>query len=212
MRERRREHDDVHRPLGGKDKRSMPTHRGLRLPVLAASVHGSARNRTGFAERREGMTSMSKAKRPTPRPVVRGGPTQGGRRSPLTIEWVNGEFIYPAPERMRAALGVTSDEFAGTCLAWLLVTQEHPGMPPDALARKASGALAAIEALRPRNEAEAMLAVQMVATQDLAMEALANARRQAAEPQPQHAASLALGLLKVSALQVEALATLRRLK
>jgi hypothetical protein len=57
-----------------------------------------------------------------------------------------------------------------------------------------------------------MQAVQMVATQDLAMEALANARRQAAEPQPQHAASLALGLLKVSALQVEALATLRRLK
>jgi hypothetical protein len=120
---------------------------------------------------------------------------------------VDGEFGYPAPERLRAAFGSTSDEFAETSLAWLLVTQEQPAMPPAVLARKVNGALASIEALRPRNEAEAMLALQMVATQDLAMEALANARRQGSEP---HAAGLALGLLKVQALQVEALATLRR--
>jgi hypothetical protein len=83
-------------------------------------------------------------------------------------------------------------------------------MPPDALARKASGALAAIEALRPRNEAEAMLAVQIVATHDLAMETLANARRQGSEPQTQHTTNLAIGLLKVHAMQMEGLATLRR--
>jgi hypothetical protein len=144
---------------------------------------------------------MSKVKRTTiPRP---------GKRRPLAITW-NGEFSFPAPERLRAVLGSTSDEFAGTCLAWLLVTQEQPGMSPEALARKASGALAAVAALQPRNEAEAMLAVQMVATHDLAMEALGNARCQGTGPQAQHTTSLAIGLLRMYALQGEALAALRR--
>jgi hypothetical protein len=138
---------------------------------------------------------------------ARTAPRRPGKRRPLSIAWANGEYSFPAPERLRAAFGSASDEFAGTCLAWLLVTQEQPGMPSEALARKASGALAAIEALRPQNEAEAMLAVQMVATHDLAMEALANARRHGTEPK---ATSLAIGLLNVHALQGEALETLRR--
>jgi hypothetical protein len=144
---------------------------------------------------------MSKAKGPAPR--------RAGKRQPPAITWANGEYSFPTPERMRAVFGSTSDEFAGTCLAWLLVTQEQPGMPSEALARKANGALAAIEALRPQNEVQAMLAVQMVATHDLAMEALANARRHGTEPK---ATSLAIGLLKVHALQVETLATLRRMR
>jgi hypothetical protein len=57
-----------------------------------------------------------------------------------------------------------------------------------------------------------MLAVQTVATHDLAMQALGNARRQGSEPQAQDATGLAIGFLKVSALQVEALATLRRMR
>ena len=134
-------------------------------------------------------------------------PSRPDKRRPLAVTWANGEFSYPAPERLRAAFGSASEEFASTCLAWLLVTQELPGTPPEEIARKASGALAAIEALRPQNEAEAMLAVQIVAVHDLAMEALANARRHGPGP---HTASLAVGLLKVHALQVEALATLRR--
>jgi hypothetical protein len=145
---------------------------------------------------------MSNPKGPAPR--------RTGKRRPPGVAWANGEFSYPAPERLRAVFGSTSDEFANTCLTWLLLTQEQPAMPPAVLARQASGALAAIEALRPRNEAEAMLAVQMVATHDLAMEALANARRHGSEPHRQHTISLAIGLLKVHALQVEALATLRR--
>jgi hypothetical protein len=54
-----------------------------------------------------------------------------------------------------------------------------------------------------------MLAVQMVATHDLAMQALGNARRQGSEPQAQHTMGVAISLLKMYALEGEALATLR---
>ena len=98
---------------------------------------------------------MSKAKRTTPR----GSPRLKPGRGALAVTATDEGFRYPAPERLRAVFGTTSDDFSVTCLAWLMVTREQPGMPPETLAKQVSGGLAAIQALRPRNEAEAMMAL-----------------------------------------------------
>ena len=69
---------------------------------------------------------------------------------------------------------------------------------------------AAIDGMRPADEIEAMLAVQRVATHEVAMDMLARAKRADRMPILQESGSLAGKLLRTYAAQVEALARLRR--
>ena len=73
-----------------------------------------------------------------------------------------------------------------------------------------NAALAAIDAIRPAEEIEAMLAVQMVATHETAMDMLIRAKQAEMMPTLQECGSLAVKLLRTYAAQVEALARLRR--
>ncbi len=67
-----------------------------------------------------------------------------------------------------------------------------------------------IDGMRPADEIEAMLAVQMVATDDVAMDMLARAKRADRLPILQESGSLAVKLLRTYTAQLEALARLRR--
>jgi hypothetical protein len=75
-----------------------------------------------------------------------------------------------------------------------------------------NAALAAIDGMRPADEIEAMLAVQMVATHGVAMDMLDRAKRADRMPILQESGSLAVKLLRTytATAQVEALARLRR--
>jgi hypothetical protein len=70
--------------------------------------------------------------------------------------------------------------------------------------------LAAIDGIRPTDEIEAMLAVQMVATHETAMEMLRRAKQAESTPRLQEYGSLAVKLLRTYTAQVEAIARLRR--
>src|SRR6266576_639716 len=71
-------------------------------------------------------------------------------------------------------------------------------------------ALAAIDGIRPADEIEAMLAVQMVATYETAMDTLIRAKQADLMPTLQECGSLAVKLLRTYTAQEEALARLRR--
>ena len=73
-----------------------------------------------------------------------------------------------------------------------------------------NAARAAIDGMRPADEIEAMLAIQMVATQDVAMEMMSRAKQSEFMPQLQECGALAVKLLRTYAAQVEAFARLRR--
>jgi hypothetical protein len=70
--------------------------------------------------------------------------------------------------------------------------------------------LAAIDGIRPTDEIEAMLAVQMVATHETAMEMLSRAKQAESTSRFQEYGSLAVKLLRTYTAQVEAIARLRR--
>ena len=73
-----------------------------------------------------------------------------------------------------------------------------------------NAALAAVDGIRPTDEIEAMLAVQMVATHETAMAMLTRAKHADLTPTLQECGSLAVKLLRTFTAQVEALARLRR--
>ena len=73
-----------------------------------------------------------------------------------------------------------------------------------------NAALAAIDGIRPTDEIEAMLAVQMVATHETAMDMLMRAKHADLTLTLQECGSLAVKLLRTYSAQVEALSRLRR--
>ena len=73
-----------------------------------------------------------------------------------------------------------------------------------------NAALAAIDGIRPADEIEAMLAVQMVATHETAMDMLMRAKQADLTSTLQECGSLAVKLLRTYTAQVEAFARLRR--
>jgi hypothetical protein len=75
---------------------------------------------------------------------------------------------------------------------------------------KVNGILAAIDGVAPANEVEAMLALQMAVTHELAMQALLRAQRVDQIPQYESAGGMAVRLLRTFTAQVETLAKLRR--
>ena len=70
--------------------------------------------------------------------------------------------------------------------------------------------LAAVDGMQPAHEIEAMLAVQMVATHETAMEMLTRAKQADLMPTLQECGSLAVKLFRTYTAQVEALVRLRR--
>lgn len=75
---------------------------------------------------------------------------------------------------------------------------------------KANALLSAVEGAKPANEIEAMLALQMAITHELALQSLARAQRVDQIPQFDSACGMAVRLLRTFTAQAEALAKLQR--
>jgi hypothetical protein len=111
--------------------------------------------------------------------------------------------------RMMDAFGTRSDDFAMTQFSALVnVILPRPGVSPDD--RSTNALLAAVEAVRPKDEVEAMLATQMAATHAFAMNLMGRACRAQQVPQFESAANQATKMLRTFAAQAETLAKLRR--
>ena len=104
----------------------------------------------------------------------------------------------------KAALGTTEDAFAEHLLCQLLVALQRgkEALPAEATI---NGALAALHGIAPRDEVEAMLVTQMVATHAAALDLLGRALRGEYRATLQDAGNLAVKLLRTYAAQVESL-------
>ncbi|MCJ2126429.1 hypothetical protein [Methylobacterium sp. J-077] len=107
------------------------------------------------------------------------------------------------------AFGTASPEFAQHNAGRVAAVMRQRGAAiPDETELNAG--LAAVSGIAPENEAEAMLAVQMVGTHEVAMEMLTKAKRAETTDQLERYGSLATKLLRTYTTQLEALAKLRR--
>ncbi|MGU3330503.1 hypothetical protein FV228_08900 [Methylobacterium sp. WL18] len=105
--------------------------------------------------------------------------------------------------------GTTSPAFANRCMTRLLFfSQEAQGCAPTEDDINAS--LAAVSAIAPRDELEAMLALQMVATQEAAMDAMGRAKLSADPLASERYSKLAMKLMRSFAAQLESLEKRRR--
>jgi hypothetical protein len=111
--------------------------------------------------------------------------------------------------RLLDAFGTKSPAFAKRAMERLGVVM-RPGGSALPTQTDFNAALAAIDGIRPGDEIEAMLAVQMVATYETAMDMLLRAKQADLMPTLQECGSLAVKLLRTYTAQVEALARLRR--
>lgn len=109
--------------------------------------------------------------------------------------------------RLSDAFGTRSDTFAVGQLNYLLGMMRPEERAPEI---EANTMLAAVEAVRPENEIEGMLAVQMAATHRLAMECLQRAACAVTPEQMAANGNLATKMLRTYAAQIEALAKVRR--
>jgi hypothetical protein len=111
-------------------------------------------------------------------------------------------------ERLKRALGSTSDDFVNSCLFQL---QAAARLPCSGICEIAvNAALAMVEAAAPRDEIEAALAVQMACTHTAAMAVLARlGGGHGSERRVAALGSAAARLLKAYASQVESLRRMR---
>lgn len=111
--------------------------------------------------------------------------------------------------RLLDMFGTRSREFVDQGLGRLgaIMRRKGASMPTE---RELNAALAAVDGLEPENEMEAMLAIQMAATHEMAMEMLTRAKQTDLLPTLQECGSLAVKLLRTYAAQVDAFARLRR--
>ncbi|MCF4123820.1 hypothetical protein [Methylobacterium sp. SyP6R] len=109
--------------------------------------------------------------------------------------------------RLSDAMGSRSDEFAVAQLSKLtvMIAKDNP-TPQLAL----NAMLAGVDAVRPENEIEGQLAVQMAATHHLAMRCLSQAATTDSPARMEAAGTLATKMLRTYTTQLEALAKLRR--
>jgi hypothetical protein len=111
--------------------------------------------------------------------------------------------------KLNASMGTTERAFAKKVLSNLLETA-CAGSPSKAVPQEdLNAALAAMHGIGPRDEAEALLAAQMVATHTAAMSALRRLKGAENIPQQDSNGNLAVKLLRTYALQLEALARYR---
>ncbi|WP_267359083.1 MULTISPECIES: hypothetical protein [unclassified Methylobacterium] len=109
--------------------------------------------------------------------------------------------------RLGDAFGTRSEAFAVGQLNHLLGMVRPDERTPEI---EANTMLAAVEAVRPENELEGMLAVQMAATHRLAMECLQRSAVAATPEEMKANGNLASKLLRTYTAQIEALAKVRR--
>ena len=109
--------------------------------------------------------------------------------------------------RLNDAFGTRSDKFAVGQLNNLLGMIGENDKAPDFMV---NAMLAAVDAVRPENEAEGMLAVQMAATHQLAMDCLQRSARSSTLEHMEGNGNLATKMLRTYTAQLEALAKLRR--
>ena len=111
--------------------------------------------------------------------------------------------------RLLDAFGTESPAFANRAMERLGVVM-RPKSSALPTQNEFNAALAAIDGIRPADEIEAMLAVQMVATHETAMDMLMRAKQADLTSTLQECGSLAVKLLRTYTAQVEAFARLRR--
>jgi hypothetical protein len=107
------------------------------------------------------------------------------------------------------AFGTASPEFAQHNAGRVasIMRQRGAAIPDDT---ELNAGLAAVSGIAPENEAEAMLAVQMVGTHEVAMEMLTKAKRAETTDHLERYGALATKLLRTYTAQLEALSKLRR--
>lgn len=109
----------------------------------------------------------------------------------------------------RATFGTVSPEFANRAAGEVGNIMRSVGKPlpePDQI----NAGIAAVAGIGPQNEAETMLAVQMIGTHSVAMEMLSKAKHAANTDQLERFGTLATKLLRTYTTQLEALAKIRR--
>jgi hypothetical protein len=111
--------------------------------------------------------------------------------------------------RLLDAFGTRSHAFVDELLAALGLSVRSRGAE-CVTEKELNAALAALDGIRPRDESEAMLAVQMVATNRAALDMLARARHAEYLPTMHECGNLAVKLLRTYTAEIEALAKLRR--
>jgi hypothetical protein len=160
------------------------------------------------------------AQRPTERNAVDASRGNANPRAPrfavkaqnddgrLAISPSHSDFESFSAQRLNA-FGTSSDDFANNAFGRLAAIMRRKGarLPTQ---EEINAGLAAVDGLQPRDEIEAMLAIQMVATHETAMEMLTRAKQAEFMPQLQECGTLAVKLLRTYTAQVEALARLRR--
>lgn len=111
-------------------------------------------------------------------------------------------------KRLADAFGTSSQPFASSALNMLgnAIRSRASAETEDEM----NAALAVVDGIRPRDEAEALLAVQMVATNRAALDMLARARAAEYMLTLTECGNLAVKLLRTYTGQIEALAKLRR--
>jgi hypothetical protein len=105
--------------------------------------------------------------------------------------------------------GTASAAFAEQAIGQLVAIISGKGSV-SATQTELNAVLAAIDGMRPTDEIEAMLAIQMIAAHEMAMEMLRRAKQADLAPRLQEYGSLAVKFLRTYAAQAEAIARLRR--
>jgi hypothetical protein len=111
--------------------------------------------------------------------------------------------------RLLDAFGTKSPAFANRAMERLGTVMRPKGTALP-MQTEFNAALAAVDGIRPADEIEAMLALEMIATHETAMDMLMRAKHADLTPALQECGSLAVKLLRTYTAQVETLARLRR--
>lgn len=114
-----------------------------------------------------------------------------------------------AQRRLEVAFGSTDREFHTYCLAQLLTILPESSAGDD-YTLPVNAAVAMLTAIAPKNEMEAMLAVQMVASHHLSLLSMRKTKCASMLPQYQAHGNLANKFARTHVAQVEALSRLRR--
>jgi hypothetical protein len=121
------------------------------------------------------------------------------------------DFGNASSHRIRQldAFGTPSTDFASHSIGWLAaVARQHGNSIPTE--KELNAALAVVDGVRPENEIEAMLAMQMFAAHEAAMEMIQRMRQATTMEAMQHYSTIATKMMRTYTTQVEALAKMRR--
>jgi hypothetical protein len=126
----------------------------------------------------------------------------------MSVECPHNELVGFTVQQ-NATFGTASTDFASQTAAEAFDIVRSRGQPLPTQDQM-NAAAAAVAGIEPQNEAEAMLAVQMVGTHSVAMDMLSRAKQAANPDQLERFGTLATKLLRTYTTQLEALAKVRR--